>query len=138
MECYNCKAKEYCIAEAQPGSLVCLMNRMRYGGTHADDPSPRQVRNYGKFCGKPLTHAERIRSMSDEELADFLIEIAYGRETPWSEQFRLKFCKRCPEPEYTLDDGRKLRLHECDFKDGKCPHGGEIAWWLKQVAMDDD
>lgn len=34
MDCYYCKAKENCIAAAQPGSVVCLVNRMRYGGTH--------------------------------------------------------------------------------------------------------
>jgi len=32
MDCYYCKAKEHCIAAAQPGSMVCLVNRMRYGG----------------------------------------------------------------------------------------------------------
>ena len=29
-ECYYCKAKEHCIAAAQPGSVVCMVNRMRY------------------------------------------------------------------------------------------------------------
>lgn len=43
MECYYCKAKAYCIAATQPGSVVCMVNRMRYGGTHADDAPPRQA-----------------------------------------------------------------------------------------------
>lgn len=85
-------------------------------------------------CREPMTNADRIRNMSDDELAEFLDQIAYARETPWSKPFYEKFCKSCPEPEYTLDDGRELRLHECDFKDGVCPHGGDIVWWLQQPA----
>lgn len=32
MDCYNCKAKSVCAAVVQPGSVICLMNRMRYCG----------------------------------------------------------------------------------------------------------
>ena len=38
-ECYYCKAKEHCIAAAQPGSVLCMVNRMRYGGTPAENRS---------------------------------------------------------------------------------------------------
>ena len=31
-----------------------LINRMRYGGTHADDAPPRQAGNFFQFCGQPL------------------------------------------------------------------------------------
>lgn len=82
----------------------------------------------------PMTNADRIRAMSDEELADFLSRLAYACDEPWSNLFALKFCYNCPEPEYTLDDGRKMNLHECDFKDGKCPHGSDVMWWLNQAA----
>lgn len=54
MECYNCKAKEHCIAAAQPGSVICMMNILKYGGTHADDAPPRQASNFCQFCGQPL------------------------------------------------------------------------------------
>lgn len=84
------------------------------------------------------TNADRLNAMTIEEKADYLSKIAYARETPWSKPFAEKFCKSCPEPEYTLDDGRKLRLHECDFKDGVCPHGGDIVWWLKQPVEEAD
>ena len=33
MDCYDCKAKSVCAAVVQPGSVLCLMNRMRYCGT---------------------------------------------------------------------------------------------------------
>lgn len=82
----------------------------------------------------PKTNADRLDAMSIEEKAQFLHSIAYNRETPWSKPFYEKFCKDCPAPEYTLDDGRKLCLHECDFKDGKCPHGTDIVWWLQQPS----
>lgn len=54
MDCYYCKAKNECMEAAQPGSVVCLVNRMRFGGTHADDRPPRQVGNFCQFCGRPL------------------------------------------------------------------------------------
>lgn len=81
---------------------------------------------------KPKTNADRLSAMSIEEKAQFLHSIAYNRETPWSKPFYEKFCKDCPAPEYTLDDGCKMNLHECEFADGKCPHGGAAEWWLQQ------
>ena len=81
-----------------------------------------------------VTNADRLNAMSIEEKAQFLHSIAYAGETPWSKPFYEKFCKDCPAPEYTLDDGRKMNLHECEFKDGKCPHGTDIVWWLQQPA----
>ena len=53
-ECYNCYAKDKCIAAAEPGSVVCMINRMRYGGTHADDRPDREVESFCAYCGKPL------------------------------------------------------------------------------------
>ena len=88
--------------------------------------------------GHQMTNAGRINAMTIEEKAEFLSSIAYARETPWSLPFAKKFCNICPKPEYTLDDGRKLKLHECDFTDGKCPHGSDIVWWLQQPAEEAD
>ena len=53
-ECYYCKAKGHCIAATQPGSVVCMINRMRYGGSHADAAPPRTETVYCQFCGQPL------------------------------------------------------------------------------------
>lgn len=73
--------------------------------------------------------------MRYEELAEFLSSIAYGRETPWSELFAEKFCKSCPETKCEIPDYlNPLFLHECDFTDGKCPHGSDLVWWLQQLA----
>lgn len=53
MDCYYCKAKEYCIAAAQPGSMICLVNRMRYGGTHADDETSELTKKqWGWILGR--------------------------------------------------------------------------------------
>lgn len=92
----------------------------------------------GAYVPHQVTNADRINAMTIEEKADFIYSIAYGRETTWSKPFYEKFCKTCPEPEYTFDDGRKMHLHECDFSDGVCPNGGAIAWWLQQPAYEDD
>lgn len=82
-----------------------------------------------------VTNADRIRNMSDEELANFVARIAYARETPWSKPFADKFCKNCP---VTLVESThppmSLYLNECDFADGECPHGSDIVWWLQQTA----
>ena len=96
---------------------------------------------YEKATGKKVnvkTNAQKIRSMSDDELSEFLSSITYGRETPWSELFSEKFCKACPVtkvdiPEYL----NPLLLHECDFTDGKCHHGSDIVWWLKQPSEEE-
>ena len=61
MDCYYCKAKKYCMAAAQPGSMMCLVNRMRYGGTHADDQPPRQAGGFCQYCGQPLREIGRER-----------------------------------------------------------------------------
>lgn len=63
-----------------------------------------------------MTNAERIRAMADEEPAVLLAEIAYSGKSPWEEPFEQLFCETCPAPEYILDDGRKLNMHECDFE----------------------
>ena len=79
-----------------------------------------------------MTNIERIRAMSAEELANLLADMAYSGKGPWEEPFERLFCEACPAPEYTLDDGRKLALHECDFEGCECPHGRDIVWWLGQ------
>ena len=84
------------------------------------------------------TNADRIRAMSDEELACFIKKLAYKRETPWGDLFQETFCKGCPAQEYTMENGQKMRLRECDFADGECPHGSDIAWWLQQPAKEGD
>ena len=84
---------------------------------------------------KPPTNADRINAMTIEEKAEFLSSIAYGRETPWSEPFAEKFCKSCPTTTCTVEGyHHPMELHECDFTDGKCPHGTDIVWWLQQPA----
>ncbi len=87
----------------------------------------------GDDCpGWGISNADRIRSMSDEELAVWISDIAYAGKTPWDSQFARKFCDSCPRIKGTLPDGKTIDLYECDFVDGKCPHGSDIAWWLEQ------
>lgn len=84
---------------------------------------------------KLKTNADRIRSMSDEKLADFLSSIAFEGDVLWADQFIEKLCKSCPTITCTVDgDHCQVNLKECDFEDGKCPHGSEVMWWLRQPA----
>ena len=80
------------------------------------------------------TNADRIRAMSDQELAAFLDRISIGGDEPWESIFKTTFCDCCPTVEITEEDGTQHYLNECDFVDGVCPHGNSIQWWLKQPA----
>ena len=57
----------------------------------------------------PKTNADRIRAMSDEELAEFLEKVADG-------------CDSCP------------MLKECTYSDGEIPEQQIRLKWLKQEA----
>ena len=87
-------------------------------------------------CREPMTNADRLNAMSIEEKAEFLSNIAYGRETPWSEPFARRMCDSCQTVHGTYESGVEDDFHECDFVDGKCPHGSAIVWWLQQPAED--
>lgn len=55
--CLNCGAKSYCIEACDPGSVVCLANRLRTGRTKTDVLSHEAVPanpQYCAYCGKPL------------------------------------------------------------------------------------
>ena len=66
------------------------------------------------------TNADSIRGMSDEELAEFLDQIAYARETPWSIPFQKKFCNNCPTITCTVEGyHHPMEFNECDFADGE-------------------
>ena len=98
---------------------------------------------FGDECFEPeeiklKTNSDRIRSMSDEKLADFLSSIAFEGDMLWADSFIEKLCKSCPTTVGTIDGYKSMDLHECDFEDGKCPHGSEVMWWLKQPAEEDD
>ena len=85
-----------------------------------------------------MTNADRINSMTIEEKADFLSSIAYGRETPWSELFARRMCDSCQTVHVTYESGIEDDLNECDFVDGKCPHGCDIVWWLQQSVGEEN
>ncbi len=93
----------------------------------------------GEYQEAPMTNADRIDAMTIEEKADFLSSIAYAGETPWCKPFAEEFCKSCPTTTCTAEGySNPMDLHECDFTDGKCPHGSDIVWWLQQPVKEDD
>lgn len=106
----------------------------RCTGTKEVDPCP----GYDKcknFKPNYTSNGNQIRAMSDEELARLLSSLAFNGETPWSAPFMVQICMSCPTFKATLiEGGEEMELHECDFVDGKCPHGDEVIWWLKQPA----
>jgi hypothetical protein len=54
MSCYNCKAKHNCSSAVQEGSVMCMVNKLHYGGTHGEEEPQRQVGSFCQYCGKPL------------------------------------------------------------------------------------
>ena len=54
----------------------------------------------------PQTNADRIRNMSDEELAKWLIQMSEGDD-------RIKFCKSRPECNADLDEDREIPQERC-------------------------
>ena len=116
-------------------SQVCKWNTYEYGCTKPlADTCPLINLNAKR---KPVTNADRINAMTIEEKAEFLSSIAYGRETPWSEPFARRMCDSCQTVHGTYESGIEDDFHECDFVDGKCPHGSAIVWWLQQPAEGD-
>lgn len=61
MNCYSCEAKTKCIAAVQPGSVMCVVNRVRYCGTHADEAQKQQQGDYCQYCGQRLRVIGRER-----------------------------------------------------------------------------
>lgn len=97
----------------------------------ADSPDPAIVRDCVGF--EPFTNGDRIRSMTDEELRDFLDKF---RVETYTVPFGEKFCKNCPTTEGAVEGNLiPLRLHKCDFADGACPHGDSLMWWLEQKVV---
>lgn len=88
---------------------------------------------YEQAAKKPETNLEHLRSMDKASAVEFLCELAYGGHTPWSEPFAKLFCRTCPTIMAQIEGKDELlQLHECDFSDGKCPHGSDVEWWLDQ------
>lgn len=54
MSCYSCKAKYNCSSAVQEGSVMCMVNKLHYGGTHGEEEPQRQVGSFCQYCGKPL------------------------------------------------------------------------------------
>ena len=75
------------------------------GKTLCGEPEDTALGCVNRVAGKPMTNADRIRAMSDEELASLIMGI----------------------PDYPCDE--KIPAGECDEKCEKC-----ILEWLQQPA----
>ena len=71
--------------------------------------------------GRILTNADRTRTMSDEELAEFINRCTSGEDAP-------RFCRRLPECDADLETDTLIPLERC----GAC-----LLHWLKQPAKED-
>ena len=82
-----------------------------------------------------ITNADKIRHMSDEQLAKFIEQILLTGDNMWSVPFSEKFCEKCqPVAAKESPVFGTVEFYECDFAYGKCHNGGDLEWWLKQPA----
>lgn len=77
-----------------------------------------------------MTNADKIRNMTNEELAEFLEDWTWEVA---SEMFGKEFCSKC-ETITAKPEGyhRELTFSKCEFDDYTCPHfeGNSVRWWL--------
>lgn len=126
------------VCKEKPPAIVYIDDRAICFDGHPEKLLEK-IKAFKPWNKSPETNADRIRSMSDEELAEFLDQIAYARETPWSIPFQKKICNNCPTTTCIVEGyHHPMELNECDFADGECPHGSDIVWWLQQPAEGDD
>lgn len=103
-ECWNCV-----YSEEPSGNGICATCFSKY------DLPPS---NWGAAeCWKPDTHADRIRSMTDEELAEWLVGKTFYRESAWSEPSYLNFLTGRSEAYKDAVSGTKEWLQQPEEED---------------------
>ena len=95
----------------------CLQNP--YNDTVVHDPKhphlivPRSRIKCPLYNAKPQTNADRIRAMSDEELAEFIRDISHCCE--YADR---GVCFRCPHPWCSSDDTEKWLKQSAEVDNG--------------------
>lgn len=81
------------------------------------------------------TNEDIIRSMTSNELYDFLNSIA--REGPWTDEFEDIICSRCEPVEVERNIlGKETAYYECDYEDSRCPYNEDaLKWWLHKEVL---
>ena len=54
-DCYYCAAKSFCSSAVGPGSVVCMINKLKSGSTKEQELKFRQEGDFCQFCGNRLT-----------------------------------------------------------------------------------
>ena len=75
-----------------------------------------------------MNNFEKLKSMSLEELADWLDKNGMWDNSPWSKWFDSKYCRQCQPVEATVEDDFGKR--ECEFAwcelEHKCLYFAEL------------
>ena len=106
MDCYDCKAKSVCAAVVQRGSVICLMNRMRYCGTHAEEEPRRQQGDYCQYCGHRLREIGRERFCNNVNCRNRYVNV-WG-VVSWDVRSIPRMWKWQPEEYRRWSDGKGL------------------------------
>lgn len=67
-----------------------------------------------------MTQFEKFKTMSLEEMVEWLDEYAIFDDSPWMEFWDSRYCNNCPvETMYAPDYGREMKFAWCELHD-KC------------------
>lgn len=94
------------------------------------------------------TNFDKIKNMTEDELAAWLAKYAMYDGSPWDTSFAKRFCDKCPSiTGYCPEAGRTMEFSWCELHDGKCKFCPEITdfprdediikVWLKQEEEQD-
>jgi len=75
-----------------------------------------------------MTNFEKIKNMTEDELAAWLAKYAMYDGSPWDASFAKRFCDKCPSiTGYCPEAGRTMEFSWCELHDGKCKFCPEIT-----------
>lgn len=95
-----------------------------------------------------MTNFDKIKNMTENELAAWLAKRAMYDGSPWDTSFAERFCHNCPSiTRYCPEVDRMKEFSWCELHDGQCKFFPEITdflrdediieMWLKQEAKQD-
>ena len=95
-----------------------------------------------------MTNFDKIKNMTENELAAWLAKRAMYDGSPWDTSFAERFCHNCPSiTRYCPEVDRMKEFSWCELHDGQCKFFPEITdflrdediieMWLKQEAEQD-
>ena len=79
-----------------------------------------------------MTNFDKIKNMSEYELAAWLAKRAMYDGSPWDTSFAERFCHNCPSIAGECQEfGRTMEFSWCELHDGRCKYFPDIPDFLR-------